>query len=1297
MAAFRNFSPSATSPVTELDQRHYDNTHGSVPLVHNSDSGPCNLPSPVLQGSPYHPGPTTLHGTGLPSTHKPGPKFNAYATPFIPGAAQQYTTTILNMGAPEFVPGVYQLNNSYTPSSLNPRAEEYVPLDTQDLCDTFPLPPISDTQTVATELIFSDCPRVPVVTMPPSVTSVAGRTEGASTQSNFGLSSIVFEAQQDFDPEAHFKQRLEEEQEEEVAEDQAQRRKIDVERKVQRQVWLDGLDEDQWDNLARVHVPYHQSGEVNVDDMKTEKETAGLFYAQGFYYPTTCNSNYDIPPALIPLRDLYRFPLPQIEYQDCAPEYNEWKRGQQVLVRYDSHKEIEYVDPVTRKVQTVEGFGYDPWNRYKNFTKKELQTLKCAHHINFFGRAVPHRSGTSPATTIAILKSNPKNLNVTTPDGLWKSTIMECATQMLDPIIYSGKPEILDTLRGTDLEDACIGYAEIIYTSLGWWLQDTYTDEHRPVDSDALDPSTWPEGSIVMNGVTEGFASRLEIITSSTEEKKSADDARKAALQYRLAKGRAPSPLGMYCWSQEDITQELAFVPRPRTGLLTPSFPSSSSKSSMNTTGSVTGTAPRSATSNVAIASPSDRTPAVGRPANQPARLAQRLGHRVTGVIETRQEFRARVHAHDIANGLRPLKAWADEDEDDDNEGDTTEDELWRQRLRAQELQDGLGCVPWNWSDEFEPEHATTPTAPQPTHEDTAFQPAHTQGSGFEVIMSDFDRRLCESDAITGFQRAPSNWAEEVDGDEALASLTASKVEASIATVSTDVEVHGPVEVSPPVDLVEDADSNGHRRVSASSADSIISTSTLPTSPELDADDDINIIYNTIGNGGRYQPSLSKAPEPFDCGYIDDMDLDEEYERQHGEPLHLSSGRSNAHQIQAAVGSFTASSIPFPPVGLGVAHGDVVRIPGLELINEDEESPAPTAIATPQPQPSTLVVWTPPQQAGQHIPRYLRVVTFEIPSMIPTTAWPRLHIFGDGAGPMALPGHPVGLVRSPFMTFDVEDYVPDRVIEEIVGDEEEIDATVVTDNVTLSRDIHLGTVVRYNAASESTSEGSIASRSSCEASLSTPSTSAGSSITVARGSRGEDFGRPPARKLCLATTASALSSMATIHEIGTYFPPSALDQWPDFDSVRCPEIPERTSSLAVGREVFAPGCYSSSATHCTRGTFDSFDDDAGYRPYPVLPTFRRTRQDWHHASLNSVSRKLTKRQPAGAVTTNVVTTVQSRHGIMARVSHKEDRFFEFPESGHLRNGRVGSRTGQKTKDFFKKSIQKLKELLGKKN
>ncbi|EXJ55565.1 hypothetical protein A1O7_08493 [Cladophialophora yegresii CBS 114405] len=1240
-------------------------------------------------------------------------------------------------------------------------------------------------QTAATDPFLLDIPDVPVVAMPPSETSSVTMPEVASRRSDSELSSLVFEAQQDFDAEAYFKQHFEEEQRKEVAKDQAQRQKVDFERKVQRQVWLDGLDYEQWDNMTRNHLPYHETGEVNVDDMKAGKEAAGLLYAQGFYWPTETNRNEETPSALIPLRDLKRFPLPRVECRDSPPEYTDWTRGQQVLVRHDSHKKIQFEDPVTREVQFVQTFGSAPWNSYKYFNNEELRSLKCAHHINFFGRAVPHQSGTRPATTIAILKSKPKNLNVTTPDGLWKSAVMECATQMLDPILYHGTPEVLDTLRGTDLEDACIGHAEIIYSSLGWWDQDTYPDGQCPADSDALVPSSWPKGSIVMNGVSEGFASRLEIMTSSTEEKKSDDIARKAAFQGRVARGRVKSRLGVRCWTHRHTTQEMVFVARARTGLLTPSF--ASSKYSTTVTSSATEHTPKSTTSNVDIASSSctpvlatptehtphpttsnvdiasslSRAPVLVTPTDRPAPVFVRPARHVSVVVKSREEFNAQIHAFDVANGLPFSEKWEDDneanideanDEDDDNEEgkETTETKSWRQRMRDEELKDGLGPVSEKWDDEFEPEHAAAPTTQQSAPEDAASQLADTQAVVAEVTTSELDRKLCEHDALTGFQPASKVWADDVDEDETLASSSSSgevemliavdsamvvmshmpntiatalanlenPVEADVASnvergveadllakvqscargQSAAIEAQVSVKVSLPAIVVEDVDSNGHRRVvSASSADSTTNISTPQTSPELEAEDDINIIYDNAENDGCNQPSLSKVLEPSDTGYVDDMDLDEEHELQHGEPFVLTSVQLTGDKVRGALDSPVAPSAPFSPAGLVAFHRDVVRIPGLGLVNEDDVSYTPPATTSLKLQSSAMVAWMSAEHPDLIIARHLQVVASAIPAMVPNMVLPGLHTFGNGASTSILPRQRIGLVHSPLMTFDPEDYIPNRVIEEIVDDEEEVDGTVVNENISSLHDIHLSTLVLYNTALESTTEDE-SHTSSSEASLSTPPTSAGSSTSDGRRSRHVHFDLLESRKSSLATTASASSSMATLCEIGACFPPSTFDQWPGFDNDRHPEIPEHTSSLTSSREHGVAETCSSSKVSRKRDTFANVEDGAEIlTPRPDLPTFRRTRCDWQHASWSSIGRKLTKSRPATVTTTKVATTVRSRDGVMTRANSNESQFFEFPESRRVSNENGASRTGQKTKGFFKKGTEKVKKLLLREN
>ncbi|OAG36173.1 hypothetical protein AYO21_09641 [Fonsecaea monophora] len=307
---------------------------------------------------------------------------------------------------------------------------------------------------------------------------------------------------------------------------------------------------------------YYQRRE---EEMTSDGAEASPLYVQGFYYPTSSNRDDRTPAVFAAFRDVERFPLVKVEYEEWTPEERESSRRDFVQYMHDGDRGIESGDSI---IDGEEDEDYpkiirDPQSDYQWFELEELQSLKCIHHFNVFGRPVLTKSGTAPATTIAILKSTPKHLNVTTPNGLWKSTIMGCAQQLLDPVCYYGNKEALETLRGSRLENACIGQSEKIYSQHGWWVHDHYGPEEYKVMADPLDPCCYPDPreSVVINGITKGFAHRVDMITAATQEKEKEDAARKAAFSARLAQGRQPSRLGRSCLTHEDVEQAPVLSP----------------------------------------------------------------------------------------------------------------------------------------------------------------------------------------------------------------------------------------------------------------------------------------------------------------------------------------------------------------------------------------------------------------------------------------------------------------------------------------------------------------------------------------------------------------------------------------------------------------------------------------------------------------------------------------------------------------------------------------------------------------
>ncbi|KAK5258121.1 hypothetical protein LTR20_005661 [Exophiala xenobiotica] len=173
------------------------------------------------------------------------------------------------------------------------------------------------------------------------------------------------------------------------------------------------------------------------------------------------------------------------------------------------------------------------------------------HHINFFGQLVYTKSATSPAATIAVLKSSTKWFGVVNTSRLRISVLVAFASRLLDPIVYYGKPEVLDQLRGTALEEACIGQCDKFYSNNGWWQEDEYTEEEYIPRIDTLDPGHYQEDQVVINGCTPGFPSRVDIITAGTREQVAMDKACRAAVQARISRGPVKSKLASCCISYD--------------------------------------------------------------------------------------------------------------------------------------------------------------------------------------------------------------------------------------------------------------------------------------------------------------------------------------------------------------------------------------------------------------------------------------------------------------------------------------------------------------------------------------------------------------------------------------------------------------------------------------------------------------------------------------------------------------------------------------------------------------------------
>lgn len=237
-------------------------------------------------------------------------------------------------------------------------------------------------------------------------------------------------------------------------------------------------------------------------------------------------------------------------YSDPTPEVRYKSRLNRVQYLNDELGVPENYPPFASVVSTK------VWNpRTKRYEGHYEESCDCVeqylHHIDFFGRVVYTKSATDPATTLAVFKASGKWLYMGSEFKSRNHFLVTSAARYLDPVVYYGKPDVLDELHGTALENACIGQCAKFYSRNGRWRHDYYgADEERPI-LDTMDPEDYDEGHIIVNGCTPGFATREQVLAAGTEEQVAIDAARQAAWQSRKARGPVKSRLADCSTSEE--------------------------------------------------------------------------------------------------------------------------------------------------------------------------------------------------------------------------------------------------------------------------------------------------------------------------------------------------------------------------------------------------------------------------------------------------------------------------------------------------------------------------------------------------------------------------------------------------------------------------------------------------------------------------------------------------------------------------------------------------------------------------
>ena len=558
------------------------------------------------------------------------------------------------------------------------------------------------------------------------------------------------------------------------------------------------------------------------------------------------------------------------------------------------------------------------------------------------------------------------------------------------------------------------------------------------------------------------------------------------------------------------------------------------------------------------------------------------------------------------------------------------EGDLWRQRVEAAEQQDGLGRAPTSWADEVDDEQVDDVGAAPPE--------AGSGVVGNEAPVSDWERRLRESDAVTGYQAIPAQWSDDSDEEEdegvpcqTAAAATADDNSGSNIDASTPVD---PATESEPLEQGQTALSievtiSVEVTVEVEEATQASPVVRLPPIEEVDEVEEAVQARPVV----RFPPVIDHEPAA-ESGSLDANleDIGSSSQRRHSD----SSEETN-------------SDADTPPTS-----------PDLDPINEDGDSSNSTMVAYSESPSRELIlsprgpsVRLPIGQTGQLLVDHTEGVVSAIPGPFDIRRQPIIHVYPDGNPRRVTSGGQRGMVRSPRMYFD---HRPQRLAERTLAIEAAPLATVPEDEEDEEDEEDHVSRLEESIAAEETIDGTIITSN---VTLRTPRTRR---RRAARHVHVHFDPTPVMHTWSVATTASATSSLLTIHEWAAYSSATAYDMWPDFNGIHYVESD-------------CPSIISS----------DSDADNDSLLPTPPLPIFRRTRKGLKYASWSSIANKLTNRR----------SSAPPQFTIMAHAGWNQSQFFEFPESRSVSNGRsVASKLGKKTKNVFKKGLNKLKKLFG---
>ena len=111
---------------------------------------------------------------------------------------------------------------------------------------------------------------------------------------------------------------------------------------------------------------------------------------------------------------------------------------------------------------------------------KKVNAHKTYHHENYLKHPVDYRTSTSPQISLWLVhfscrRNKPFNSHIR------QGVLASQATKTVDPFLYTGPQQYLETYVGTKLQNEVVGHVNRVYEPKGTWQKSQYQDEAAPM------------------------------------------------------------------------------------------------------------------------------------------------------------------------------------------------------------------------------------------------------------------------------------------------------------------------------------------------------------------------------------------------------------------------------------------------------------------------------------------------------------------------------------------------------------------------------------------------------------------------------------------------------------------------------------------------------------------------------------------------------------------------------------------------------------------------------------------------